>query len=291
MTFRTIFLQSGQVEIFSAEIILMGILITFFLIAIIALYYYIKIRHYQHFFFVSHLMHLSDKFKKILVNKFSYYQKLCPQDKKKFEKRVQYFITTKKFIPRDMEEVTDEMKALIAASAVQLTFGFPGLNLAHFKKIIIYPEAYFSILNQAYHKGEVNPAGIIVLSWKSFKDGYAVDDDQKNLGLHEMAHALRLENRILNEEYEFFDKDTLEVWEKYSKEELINIRNGKESFFRRYAGTNSDEFFAVAVENFFERPQDFQNNLPDLYQVMVNLLKQDPLLLENGENETILQRN
>ncbi|MFZ6013111.1 MAG: zinc-dependent peptidase [Bacteroidota bacterium] len=50
-----------------------------------------------------------------------------------------------------------------------------------------------------------------------------------------------------------------------------------DNFFRPYACTNVHEFFAVSVENFFERPAQFKNELPELYDILTQLLKQDPL--------------
>ena len=41
---------------------------------------------------------------------------------------------------------------------------------------------------------------------------------------------------------------------------------------------NEHEFFAVAVENFFERPQEFKNAIPELYSILSKLLNQDPSL-------------
>jgi len=148
---------------------------------------------------------LKPKYKAPLEKHLSYYQKL-PLDKKKvFEKRVQKFIDLKDFIPREMREVTDEMKSLISGSAIQLTFGLPGVYFSHFSRILVYPDAYYSKIRDDYHQGEVNLKGIIVISWKNFAKGYIDRRDGRNLGLHEMAHALRLENAITNNEYNFLD--------------------------------------------------------------------------------------
>ncbi|TXI82845.1 MAG: hypothetical protein E6Q44_00750, partial [Flavobacteriales bacterium] len=40
--------------------------------------------------------------------------------------------------------------------------------------------------------------------------------------------------------------------------------------------TNQAEFFAVAVEYFFEQPVAYQERLPELYACMRALLRQDP---------------
>lgn len=225
---------------------------------------------------------LSAKHKDFLVKNFEYYQKLPPKSKQIFERRLALFISSKKFIPRQMNHVTWEMKVLISASAIQLTFGFPKVNLSWFRYILIFPETFYSPANKRHHKGEVNPkAKSIVLSWKYFVEGY-LKPDGRNLGLHEMAHALRLENRIMNEEYNFLNHEVLQEWEVRAKRTMEEIKNGTETFFRKYGSTNSEEFFAVAVENFFERPTEFSSKHPKTYLTLCRLLKQDPVLLENS---------
>ena len=60
---------------------------------------------------------------------------------------------------------------------------------------------------------------------------------------------------------------------------MANLNANEKHFFRRYAFENIEEFFAVAVENFFERTQQFHQEQPELYRILVNLFKQDPLTL------------
>src|SRR5690606_8087455 len=79
---------------------------------------------YSHIFYFlfTYVKPLSNKRRKIL-EKFPYYKKLPFKRKLIFENRVQRFISLKEFIPKEMNEVTPEMQVLIAAAAVQLTFG------------------------------------------------------------------------------------------------------------------------------------------------------------------------
>ena len=150
------------------------------------------------------MLPVPERYREILRKYFAYYQKLSPVNQDRFEKKLVVFLHSKRFIPRGIDEVTIEAKVLISASAVQLTFGLPEFYFHHFNKIIVYPNDYYSSITKRYHKGEVNPLfGIIVLSWQSFVDGYIYGQDSFNLGLHEMAHALRLESIIRNEDYDF----------------------------------------------------------------------------------------
>jgi MtfA peptidase len=226
----------------------------------------------------SKLLPVPPYYRELLQKYFRYYQGLSEENKQAFEQKLCRFVYSKRFIPRGMKEVPLEMVVFIAAVAVQITFGLPHVYLRHFDKILIYPDDYYSNITKRYHKGEVNPAfGIIVLSWHNFMEGFLHANDAINLGLHEMAHALRIENIIRNEEYSFFDRSLLRQLDQWCERICHDAEALNASFFRPYACTNAHEFFSVAVENFFERADQFREDLPDLYSIMALLLNQDPL--------------
>lgn len=228
----------------------------------------------------SRIFNVPPYYRELLQKYFQYYKGLSPGNKRKFEQKVCNFMYAKSFIPRNMPNVPVEIAVFISATAVQLTFGLPNVYLDHFNKILVYPDTYYSAITRRYHKGEVNPAfKVIVLSWEHFKEGFLHTQDAINLGLHEMAHALRLENIIRQEGYHFFDKQLLERFDDYSRKVCDEMAQGGETFFRPYACTNVHEFFSVAVENFFERPAAFKRQIPELYDTLSRLLNQDPLVL------------
>lgn len=223
---------------------------------------------------------LGENYKSAIAKYNGFYKSLPAESKLIFEKKVNQFIYSKDFIPRGISEITDEMEALISAAAVQLTFGLPDVTLMHFDKILIYPNDYYSTINRQYHKGEVNPQfRSIVLSWHHFVEGFANPTDGINLGLHEMAHALKLENLIQNEEYDFFNEEEYEKWQVLAKKEMSNILSGGESIFRKYASVNEGEFFAVSMEVYFEQPHQLYKYNQELYKTLSNLLQQDVIKL------------
>ncbi|MCF1752870.1 zinc-dependent peptidase [Mariniradius sediminis] len=218
----------------------------------------------------------------ILAKHFPYYAKLSPKNQKAFRKKLAYFISIKKFVPRGgLEAVTREMVVLISATAVMVAYGFDSVNFLHFKKILVYPDNYYSTITKQYHKGEVNPKlGIIVVSWSNFVHGLGHAQDGINLGIHEMAHALKLENLIhYNNESNFFNPRTWKAFEDLANQEIALIDNGGESIFRNSATRNLHEFFAVAVEVFFEKPAELKSARAELYETLAVLLRQDPLVL------------
>ncbi len=194
---------------------------------------------------------------------------------KVFRNRVAKFMEIKTFETRQGMILSDKMKLMVSSSAVQLTFGLADYKLNPFHRILIYPEAYYSQITKKYHKGEVNANGMVVLSWQDFKQGYADPNDNLNLGLHEFAHALFIgyqKNRNDCINFDFYYKK----WREVGDREFFKMRGRKENYLRQYGSVNLMEFFSVSVEHFFEAPNAFQENLPELYDVLSKFLGQDP---------------
>lgn len=236
----------------------------------------VYIRHLINRHFI--IRNIKPEYKSALKSTFYYYDSLNMDNKKLFEKRVQKFIDRKEFYPAgEHAEVTPEMKALIAASAVQITFGLPGVYLENFEVIYVYPDFYYSEGMQQFNAGEVHKSGKIFLSWKDFVEGYTNPKNARNLGLHEMAHALRLENMIRNREFRYFDWDDIQLLNDHTVWESNKIHNGEESLFRAYAASNYHEFFAVLIEVFFEQPGKLMAYNAELFHITKRLLKQNPI--------------
>jgi len=217
-------------------------------------------------------------YRQMLHQNFVVYKLLGEKGRQKFEKRVCHFIRMKDFrAGKNVEAITDEMRVLVAASAIQLTYGYPDVYFQRFKTIILYAEEYYSHITGQYHQGEVNAGGAIVLSWNNFRAGFNNLNDGRNLAMHELAHALRLSNIFDSQEYDFIDRVALLEFEQMAKAEIIKIEAGQNPFFRLYGATNLQEFFSVAVECFFEQPLEFRSYNPRMYMLMTIILKMDTL--------------
>jgi Mlc titration factor MtfA (ptsG expression regulator) len=212
--------------------------------------------------------------------KIPFYKNMKPSLKRKFECSVKYFISKKSFEGRDGCIVTEDMKLMVAAAACQISFGHFPTIYEHFHRIIIYPDKYFSSSTQRYHLGEVQSNGVIKLSWAAFTEGLRIKNDGIHVGFHEMAHALKIEDATLHDmEHCFMDKQALHDFHKYSTERIRNfVEHG---FMRDYAFTNSEEFFAVSIEYFFEMPYQLRQNEPEVYSYLKRILNLDPLNHQN----------
>ena len=216
-------------------------------------------------------------FHRFLNHKYVYYRKLPRKLKIPFLKLVRDHYEYFEFVERDVK-VTRAMKAIICCAASQLVMNLPSESLTFFTRIIVYGDYYNSRITHKRHKGEVNPGfKLIVFSWRGIQEGLNRDDDGLNLLLHEFAHALWLEHKLKRHEYTVLNPSLVNQFEAMAHEEMTHLQANKNHFFRKYAFENIEEFFAVAVENFFERPQQFSHELPHFYQVLTSMLYQNPL--------------
>lgn len=214
----------------------------------------------------------------ILKQYIPYYRKLDATLRDRFLKRTLIFRATKHFEFVEMQE-EDHMSLLISAAAIQLTFGLEHYLLDHFNKIYIMKRDYHYGLFNIPFQGHVSEDGIY-LSWNNFLNSYANYTDGDNVGLHEMAHALAYINFPEHEhegEDEGFQYRWLKTFTSTGKEVFNRMQQGELNFLGSYAATNYQEFWAVCVENFFERPESFKIQLPELYDAICKLLNQDML--------------
>ena len=211
----------------------------------------------------------------LLKQKNSYFRNLSPDAQEVFVDRLFKFMEDKNFIGREGLVITDEIKVLISAAAIQLTFGLKDYMISHLYAINVFPRVFFSKYLNTNLKGLNTQSGVLSLSWNDFKEGFAVEDDKINLGLHELAHALYID---LDEEgnYDEHFSAYFEKWEDVAMKDYLELKEKKITFLREYGGTNMHEFFAVCVEHFFEAPKEFKKKLPHLYNYLMLMLNQDP---------------
>jgi Mlc titration factor MtfA (ptsG expression regulator) len=210
----------------------------------------------------------------IIGNVFSYFNDLPTPAKWKFVKRTHEFRKQKQFHFIGLES-SEDTAILVSSSAVQVTFGLKNYQLSYFKDIYILADAYHMDSDNELYIGHVAPDGIY-LSWKHFLYGYEYKNDNINVAVHEMAHALLYNNFFaqygmdaqFRMNYERFSNSTGPI--------LADVIARRRSYLRSYAFSNMHEFWAVSVEAFFENPAELRRNMPDLYDALSNVLNQDP---------------
>ena len=219
------------------------------------------------------LRKLTYKQHEYLSTAFPPYQSLGKKKQEIFGHRVLQFIDHKEFVSRGQLPIDEHKKLLISATAVMLTFGMRRYLIASVKRFIIYPDAYESVLNRAEHIGEYNPSlKTIVFSWSDFLKGHEIQNDNLNLGVHELAHALSYESLKVKDSGSILFSEGLYKIDKLlqSPDFLTQWRTKK--YFRAYAQVNKYEFFAVSLEHFIETPEKFYKEFPKLYTIVHQML-------------------
>ena len=220
------------------------------------------------------LRKLNSNEQSILRNRFKFYKKLNEKQKLHFEHRVASFIIDKTFIGREGQQITDDIKVLVSATAAMVTFGFRDFYIGLMDKIFVYPDEFYSNMNDAYHKGEFNPRlNALVISWKHFEQGFNISNDNLNLGIHEFAHAIHLNSMKERDVSSTIFKDSFkELTDYLSENKSLRDELIASEYFRDYAFTNQFEFLAVVIESFIETPTEFKNQFPKIYSYTKQML-------------------
>ncbi len=194
--------------------------------------------------------------------------------RKLFLKRFAWFKSKKPFVFYGDIKNKEEIKAYVSASAILMTMGLKNFRFENsINRIVIYPSQYYSNIGKRHHIGEYNPRmKILVFSAEDLKQGFKIPNDNKNLGLHEVAHAL------------LFEKRRKTTWEaRRFKVGLMKLRTvfdsvnfkqkmSESDYLRDYAKTNFIEFFAVLIESFFESPRDLEREFPEIFFYLRKML-------------------
>jgi len=121
----------------------------------------------------------------------------------------------------------------------------------------------------------------MVLAWDHVKQGIMKYKDGHNLVLHEFAHQLDQEDGSSDGAPILENANGYIIYaETLSKEFLSLIKRvekKQKSVMDYYGATNAAEFFAVATETFFEKPQKLKRKHLALYRELKNYYNLDPV--------------
>ena len=224
--------------------------------------------------------------RQILSERVAFYLALAPDERQRFEKRTQLFLTRTR-ITGVQTEVDDTTRLLVAASALIPVFGFPDWEYHNLAEVLVVPDAWKL---DADPDCEVKPLqGTLLgsvqgfqnqhymrLSKASLEQGFRDALDRHNVGIHEFAHLVDEADGVIDGlPKAALPAALLQPWAAVMQREIETIRDGR-SDIDDYGGTNEAEFFAVVTEYFFEKPEKLQENHPELYELLQKAFHQNP---------------
>jgi Mlc titration factor MtfA (ptsG expression regulator) len=210
-----------------------------------------------------HPPELDAQVRQLFNSQFPYYQALPVEEKKRFRQRVALYMIAHEFTPQAMEKVPEDIKAIIGACAVQVTFGMDDFLLSKFERIIIYPHPFPSPqYPDRLHTSEIfEEDGVVIFSAEHLTRGFLQPKQYYNSGLHEYAKVFRACYPDLP--WPEFDAA---IWD-----DLERISGFKKDAIFKWINLDDIEPFEVSVAHFFVFPQQFRDVLPEIYSKYVEI--------------------
>lgn len=219
------------------------------------------------------------------------YARLTPDQRRHAQGLIKVFLAEKRFEGAGGLEITDEIRVTIAAQACMLLLGldidqpYPGL-----RTVIVYPKAYFATSRNVGPGGIVTESvmarsgeswnnqtgwgyatgGPVVLAWDEVVKGAMDPTSGHNVVLHEFAHQLDGLATGMDGAPPLPSRSRYTTWAKVLTDEFKRLRRDialrQPTELRAYGATSPPEFFAVATEAYFEKPERLKERHPDLFE-------------------------
>jgi MtfA peptidase len=222
-----------------------------------------------------------DEWRRFLVRRYAHYRRLPEAERRRFEDDLRLFLDETRITGVEVES-SEELRLLVAASAVTLCLGWPAFEWHSLvTEVLLYPQSFdrdFSFEKEEL-SGLADPWGTVILSAPSLRHSFSHPDDGYHVGLHEFAHLLDMEMGHFDGIPAGVAAGRVAEWQRLAEEEIERVRDGR-SALDPYGGENPAEFLAVSVEAFFELPLELRRRHAALYALLRDWLAQDPALWE-----------
>jgi Mlc titration factor MtfA (ptsG expression regulator) len=227
------------------------------------------------------------------------YARLIEADRRELQGHIKVFLAEKHFEGCGDLELTDEIRVTIAAQACLLLLHRETDYYPRLITILVYPHAYVAksvepigggvvLEGETCRLGEAWTGGVVVLSWDDVRAGAGDIHDGHNVVLHEFAHQLDQEDGAADGAPILDRRSMYVAWARVLGSEYEQLRRdaerGRQSVLDDYGATNPAEFFAVATECFFEKPNQMKKKHPELYEELKEYYRQDPAEPGNSDS-------
>jgi MtfA peptidase len=243
---------------------------------------------------MSRRKHLPDNWDEIVARTVAYWHVLDEPERSRLAELAEYLVANKRWEAANGFVMTDEVVVTIAMQAAVLILGLDTDYFGKVTSIIVHPTTFAipgpratairgmvdegsrPLLGEAHHD-----RGPILLAWDQVRRGARHRGRGSNVVLHEFAHKMDMLDGVVDGTPLLPDQAALDRWIEVCAAELELLRRGEAGpLLDDYAATDPGEFFAVATEVFFDRPLDFRESKPQLYEVLAAYYRQDPAARE-----------
>ncbi len=228
---------------------------------------------------IAPVSHLSGEEKNILLQHVPFYASLNENDRLRFEERVKHFLSDISITAANAS-IEPMDRIFVAASAVIPTFGFEDWEYTNIDEVIIYPETFGDEFEQeGSDRSILGMVGwgvmnnTMIISQHDLRQGFLNKTGKVNTAIHEFVHLLdKSDGAVDGIPENLIDKQYIKPWISLMQKKIATMLKGK-SDINIYGATNEAEFFAVASEYFFERPDLLKKKHPDLYTLLAEVFR------------------
>ncbi|MCA9603512.1 MAG: zinc-dependent peptidase [Myxococcales bacterium] len=214
----------------------------------------------------------------ILEHDVPFYRDLDGEERELFEGKLLVFVRTKHFEGAGELEVTDQMRVVVAATAIRLSLHLEDEHYERLHDIVLYPAGVRIPSEGTAISGQAFGAGTVILSWAdTLRD--LQRRDGHNVGFHEFAHILDREDGAFDGTPRLATRAAYAPWAKHMARAYLALRDAKSrhgQVVSAYGATNEAEFFAEATVAFFEHSHELRERDPGLYAVLADFYRTDP---------------
>ena len=216
------------------------------------------------------------RWRDFLFDKYDHYDRLPPDLRRRFEDDVRIFMSEARITGIEAK-VTDELRLLVAASAVTLSVAWPDYEWDQLTEVLLYPHNFdrdYSFETPEL-SGQAHPWGTVILSIPALRESFADPDDGYHVGIHEFVHLLDMSQTRFDGIPPGLSPARSREWVELMDREMDRMRRGK-SVIDDYGASDPAEFLAVAVEAFFESALELRRRHREVYDVLAEYFRQDP---------------
>lgn len=232
-----------------------------------------------------------DESMRILRKNVPLYSRLSEADRTELHGLIQVFLAEKVFEGCGGLELTDEIRVTIAGQACLLLLHRETNFFKRLITILVYPSAYVAkgmehigggvfLEGEQARLGEAWVDGVVVLSWDDVRGGAFDPKDGHNVVLHEFAHQLDQEDGSADGAPILETRSRYAAWSRILGHDFDELREDEQAARKTvldgYGATNPAEFFAVATECFFEKPNQLRKKHPQLFDQLASYYHFDP---------------
>jgi Mlc titration factor MtfA (ptsG expression regulator) len=213
--------------------------------------------------------------RRLLTRRSPHFNRLPRPLRERFERDVAIFLDEKTITGVGIE-ASEELRLLVAASAITLSVGWPDHEWDTLTEVLLYPDDFDRDYNFGGEErvGEAHAWGTVILSAPALQESFDDPEDGYHVGFHEFAHLLDLQLGEFDGVPAALSEARSRQWAALVPQEMERIREGR-SALDEYGAESPAEFFAVSVETFFELPGELRDGHPVLYEILSEYFAQD----------------